>query len=211
MFIFIDESGTTNARARQKYFVLSFCLSGNKAFHQDLADEIREKCRKEGKPVLDKKELKYHELSRYQQEIAIGVINRRYKNYYAAFVDIEKADPKMTTGKKEDYIQKMVMKQVALRFRDNMRAQDLTVFVDRKLTDVSMAEIRTYLHELKGSNNGATIEWRNSQTLAGLQIADLIAGAFRAKLMKTSGLLEPKAGHAIECHLKEESAGLGAE
>ncbi|MFH0927663.1 MAG: DUF3800 domain-containing protein [Candidatus Micrarchaeota archaeon] len=204
MFVFVDESGQTNIKAGQKYLVLSFCICSNKEFANNLVYEIRDSCKKQGKPVVNKKELKYHELSRFQQEIAIGLINKKYRNFYVAYVDLGKADTKFTTGKSEERIQKLMLLSVAFNFAEKIeKKQKVVVFVDKKLTKESLLDIRHMVQDLKKSKKNVVVEEKNSHALCGLQLADLIAGAFRAKLMKTSGLLEVREDHIFECEPKE--------
>ena len=198
MFVFIDESGMTRADAGQKFLVIAYCVCRNKKFAWDLINAIRDECKAKGKPILNK-EIKYHDISRFQQEIAIKKINKTYKNFYLAFMDVEAADKKFTTGKDEDKIQKSMLELVARKFERKIREKnDVTIFVDEKLKPESIKEIHGLLCALKETKKGVRVEARSSKTLLGLQLADLVAGAFRAKLLKRSDLLEVDHTHVFQ-------------
>lgn len=200
MFIFVDESGQTNIQAKQKYLVISFCVCKNKKFPDELIRSIYQKCAKEAKPILNKKEIKYHDISRFQQEIAIGIINKTYKNFYVAYVDIEKTDRALSDGKSEEIIQKSILQSIAVIFQEKIEKQNkIKIFVDKKLSKDSLKEIRILVQMLKKSKKDVSVKEKNSQSLCGLQLADLIAGSFRAKLMKISNLLEIKDENIFSC------------
>lgn len=199
MFVFIDESGLTKAEAGQKFLVIACCVCNNKKFAEDLINGIRDECKAKGKAVLSK-EIKYHDISRFQQEIAIKRINKNYKNFYLAFMDIDSADKKLTSGKDEDRIQKNMLELIATKFESKLREKDsVVVFVDEKLKKESIAEIHGLLCAIRGSKKGLRVEARSSKTMHGLQLADLIAGAYRFKLLKKSDLLEVDDTHIFQC------------
>ncbi|MFH1095224.1 MAG: DUF3800 domain-containing protein [Candidatus Micrarchaeota archaeon] len=203
MFVFVDESGSTNINARQKYLVLSFCVCNNKQFAEDLIRRIRKNCEAQGKQIRDPKEIKYHDISRFQQEIAIKLINKEYHKFYLAYVDVEKADASLTTGKNEERIQTQMLLSIAGNFADKIeKKEEVIVIIDEKLSKESLDSVRRFVQVLRKSKKNLRVEERKSQTISGLQLADLIAGAFRAKLMKTSGLLDVVDDHIFECEPK---------
>lgn len=81
MFIFIDESGSTYEKTQQKFLVVALALTENRKYPEDLIFKIKDKCKASGKPVL-KRELKYHDLTPFQREIAVSQINSEYRNFF---------------------------------------------------------------------------------------------------------------------------------
>ncbi len=70
MYIFIDESGTTDETSKQKFLVISFVISENKAFVDRLIFKIRRQCELKCK-AIKRRELSYHDLTPFQREIAV--------------------------------------------------------------------------------------------------------------------------------------------
>ncbi len=200
MFVYIDESGITNKEAMQKYLVIALCVCNNKEFAQNMILEIRKTCNEKGLPITDQKELKYHELKRFQQEIAIRIINNKpYRNFYLVYVDVDKADKSLTTGKNEGEIQKLMLESMAEKFKEKLKEKDqIRIIADEKLCKASLEEIRKQVHEIRGSKKGISVDQDSSRKHYGLQLADLIAGSYRAKLMKKSDLLEVNERHVTE-------------
>lgn len=85
MFIFIDESGSTNRKAGQRYLVVAFALMNTRQFAEEIIIQIRDKCKEQGQPVKIR-ELKYHNLTPFQREIAVKIINSNYRNFYVCFL-----------------------------------------------------------------------------------------------------------------------------
>ncbi|MDE1860887.1 MAG: DUF3800 domain-containing protein, partial [Candidatus Micrarchaeota archaeon] len=105
MYIFIDESGTTDEKNKQKFLVLAFALIENRDFADRLIPKIKKTCEIKGKPIKSR-EVSYHDLTQFQREIAIQeLLASGYRNMYVSFFDIDKADRKFVTGSYEHKIQ----------------------------------------------------------------------------------------------------------
>ena len=213
MFIFIDESGTTDEKNRQKYLVVSFVLLKNRAFADELIFEIRDTCKKKDKPIT-KKELKYHDLEPFQHEIAVQVINSKYRNFYVCFFDVDKANRTMVTGEYEQLIQmKSIHLVLSTLDKNELKKQgSVKVLMDKKLTNEFQSAIENEFQKHIGTKKGISVEAVTSSKERGIQLADLIAGAFRAKLMKKSGLFEAEHARVFQIsandaeHFKTEKA-----
>jgi len=206
MFIFIDESGTTDAKCNQKFLVVAFVLLRNRDFADRLIFEIRDLCGKKGKPI-NKKELRYHDLEPFQREIAVQAINSKYRNFYICFFDVDKADKTMVTGEYEQLIQMKSIHLVlsALDKNEMKKHARITVLMDKKLTRKFQLAIEDEFQKHMGTKKGISVETAISSKERGIQLADLIAGAFRAKLMKKSGLFE--ADHTRIFQISASDAG----
>ncbi|GEM_PF-2181922 len=206
IFIFIDESGSTDEKSRQKYLVVSFVLLKNRDFADQLIFEIRDKCKAKGKPIA-KKELKYHNLEPFQREIAVQAIISRFRNYYLCFFDVEKASKSMVSGKHEQLIQMKSIHHVlsAIDRNELNKHERIRVLMDKKLTEEFRRMIEDEFQKHLGTKKGVSVEMAVSSKERGIQIADLIAGAFRANLMKKSGLFEPD--HSRVFQLSASDAG----
>lgn len=200
MYIFIDESGTTDEKSKQKFLVIGFAIAENRDFVDKLIFEIKNQCQIKGKPIKQR-ELSYHDLTPFQREIAIKqIINSGYRNMYLCFFDVDKADKRFVTGKYEHRIQMNSIANVLSRLdKQEMRKKDcIKVIMDEKLVDVELSEIRKAFWNYLETKKGVSIETAKSQKDRGIQLADLIAGAFRAKLMKKSDLFEVDYTHVFQ-------------
>ena len=191
MFIFIDESGITDAKGRQQFLVVSFVLMNNRAFSEELIVGIKDACAKKGKPIKNK-EVKYHDLTAFQKEIAVKAINSNYRNFYLCFVDIEHAPKTMADGLHEQEIQTRMIHSVLskLDIAEMRKSDRIRVIMDKKLSSAFQKSIEEELQRHLGTKKGIEVETANSGKERGIQVADIIAGAFRAKLMKKSDLFE---------------------
>jgi hypothetical protein len=191
VFIFIDESGTTDAKSNQKFLVVAFVPLKNRDFADQLIFEIRDICKKRGRPIT-KKELKYHSLEPFQREIAVQTINSKYRNFHVCFFDVDNADRDMVSGEYEQLIQmKSIHHVLSTLDKGEMRKHGhIKVLMDKKLSDDFKLAIEDEFQKHMGTKKGISVETVVSSKERGIQLADLIAGAFRAKLMKKSGLFE---------------------
>jgi hypothetical protein len=198
MFIFIDESGITDVKSEQKYLVVAFALMRNRAFADELIFEIKDKCKKKGKQI--KYEVKYHSLEPLQKEVAIDCINSRYRNFYICFIDLEKSHKSMITGKHEHKIQTIMVHNLlsSINSRDLKNDKELKIIMDKKLSGKYQDSIKYELRKHFGSKKGLSVKTASSSKERGIQIADIIAGAFRAKLMKKSDLFEVNLTHVFQ-------------
>ena len=199
MFIFIDESGSTDEKSDQKFLVVAFALVGNRQFADELIFEIKDKCKAKGKPI-NKKELKYHDLAPFQREIAVQTINSKYKKFYVCFFDVEKANKAMVTGEHEQLIQMKSIHHVLSKLdKDELTKYPvIRVLMDKKLTKEFQRAIEDEFQKHIGTKKGVSVQTVSSSKERGIQLADLIAGAFRAKLMKKSGLFEVEQPHIFQ-------------
>ena len=199
MFIFIDESGVTDLKSTQQYLVVAFVLIKNRAFAEELIFEIKDKCNKKGKPI-NKKEIKYHNLTQLQKEIAVQVINSKFRNFYICFIDLEKAYKPIVTGEYESYIQKTMIHHVlvSLDKEELKKYEKVRIIMDKKLSIKFQDAIRRELQDHLGTKKGISVETATSGSERGVQVADLIARAFRAKLMKKSDLFEVNLTHVFQ-------------
>lgn len=199
MFIFIDESGSTDAKNHQDFLVIAFALSSNHSFPEQLIFNIRDRCRARGKPIFAK-ELKYYDLTQFQREIAIREINAHYRNFYVCYFDVGKANRNLVTGSYEEQIQMKSIYNVLAKLdkRDLVRGGYVKVIMDKKLSESSQSEIRHKFQEHLGTKKGITVQTASSSKERGIQLADLIAGAARAKLIKKSDLLEIDLTHSFQ-------------
>jgi hypothetical protein len=188
VFIFIDESGTTDAKSKQRFLVVAFALMRNKAFADELIFKIKDKCNNKGKPIK-KKEVRYHDLDSFQKEIAVQTINSKYRNFYICFIDLEKSHRSMITGKHENKIQTKMIHSI-LSSIEGLKNEDIRIIMDKKLSNEFQSSIKLELSKHFGSKKGIIVKTSNSSKERGIQVADIIAGAFRAKLMKKSDLFE---------------------
>ena len=199
MFIFIDESGLTDAKSNQKYLVVAFALMNNRAFADELIFTIKDRCQKKGKPI-NRHEIKYHDLEPLQKEIAVQSINSRYRNFYVCFVDLEKSHKKMVDGAHEHQIQRDMVHKVLLSLdrTELSKQENVKVIMDKKLSPEFQKSIKDALQIHLGKKKGVSVETANSSKERGIQVADIIAGAFRAKLMKKSDLFEVDFTHVFQ-------------
>ncbi len=199
MFIFIDESGTTDEKSKQKFLVVAFALAGNRQFADSLIFDIKDKCKAKGKPV-NQRELKYHDLTPFQREIAVQAINSKYRNFYLCFFDVEKASKPMVTGEYEQRIQMEGIHCVLskLDLGEMKRHDTVKVLMDKKLTADLQQTIEDEFQKHLGTKKGVSVRSISSSKERGIQLADLIAGAFRAKLMKKSDLFEVDYTHVFQ-------------
>ncbi len=193
MFIFVDESGVTDLKSKQKYLVVAFALMNNRAFADELIFEIKDKCNKKGKPI-SRREVKYHDLEPLQKEVAVQTINSKYRNFYICFVDLEKSHKTMVTGEHELQIQKQMIHSLFINISIKSflyyRKGEIKIIMDKKLSEEFQNSLKHELQTHLGTKKGVSIETANSKKERGIQVADIIAGAFRAKLMKRSDLFE---------------------
>jgi len=191
MFIFIDESGSTYAKSDQKFLVVAFALMNNHQFADELIFEIKRRCNAKGK-AIKKKELKYHDLTPFQREIAVQTINSKYRNFYVCFFDVEKASKSLVDGQSEQVIQTLMIHNVLSKLdRNEMKKHDaVRVVMDKKLAVEFQKTIRKEFQVHIGTKKGIEVKTAVSSKERGVQVADLIAGAFRAKLMKKSDLFQ---------------------
>ncbi len=191
MYIFVDESGTTDEKNKQKFLVIAFALSSNRDFPEKLILKIKDQCKIKGKPI-HRKELKYHELTPFQKEIAVKQINSSYRNFYICFFDVDRAERQMVTGKYEEEIQMQSIDNVLSKLdKSDMEKQEIIrIVMDKKLTTGAQHSIEDRFKRHLGKNKGISVRTLNSSKERGIQLADLIAGAYRAKLMKKSDLFE---------------------
>jgi hypothetical protein len=191
MYIFVDESGTTDEKNFQGFLVVAFALSANRAFAEQLILSIKDRCKVKGKPI-NNKELKYHDLTPFQREIAIKGINSDYKNFYLCFFEINSARKEVVTGEYEEEIQSESIRLLFSKLdKKELKTQlPIKVIMDKKLSDKAIRTLKSSFQQRLGSKKGLSIETCSSSKERGVQLADLIAGAFRAKLMKKSDLFE---------------------
>ena len=205
MFIFIDESGLTDAKSEQRYLIVAFAIMNNKAFADELIFSIRDKCQRSGKPIK-KKEIKYHDLEPLQKEIAVQTINSRYRNFYICFIDLGKASQSLVTGKHESEIQTKMIHNLLLSFdkEELMQKERLKIIMDKKLSSKFQESIRSELQMHLGTKKGIMVEAANSSKVRGIQVADIIAGAFRARLMKKSELFHVDFTHIYQITISDD-------
>lgn len=191
LFIFVDESGLTNVETKQHYLVVAFALMHNRDFPDKLIFQIKDECKKKGRPVKSR-EVKYHDLSPFQREIAVRILNSNYRNFYIAFVDLEKSHRAMVTGSNEFKIQTKIICELLCGI-DQKKLNpygEIRVIMDKKLLKEFQEQIEKILQAHIGTKKGITVDTSSSARERGIQVADLIAGAFRAKLMKKSDLFQ---------------------
>ena len=198
MFIFIDESGLTDITTEQKFLVVAFVLMRNRAFADELVFGIKDKCKEIGKPIK-RKEIKYRVLDPEQKEIAVKTINSKYHNFYVCFVNLEKSHKSMITGKYEHKIQTIMVHNLlsSIDHRD-LNGDELKIIMDKKLSTEFQNAITHELRKHFGSKKGITVKTETSTKERGIQVADIIAGAFRAKLLKKSDLLQVDLTHVFQ-------------
>lgn len=199
MYIFVDESGSTDKKNKQEFLVVAFALSNNRAFVEELIFSIKDKCKSKGKPIL-RKEVKWHELTQFQKEIAIKEVNTRYRNFYVCFFDVNSAKEELVTGAHEHQIQMISIYKVISKFnKDEIRKEKyIKIIMDDKLESPRQNEIKERLKRYFEMNKGITVETKHSSKERGIQLADIIAGAFRYKLMKKSDLIEVYQTHIFQ-------------
>jgi len=191
LFIFIDESGLTSVKSGQRYLIVVSALMRNRAFAEELISEIRSECKRKGKPI-ENKELKFHKLLPLQKEIAIRVLNSHYKNFYICFIDLARVHSSIASGAYEFQIQTTMIKNLLFNLdKDYLRKFDaINVIMDKKLSSVFQNFLKNAFQSYIGTKKGVLVKTSSSARERGIQIADLIAGAFRAKLMRKSDLFE---------------------
>ncbi len=206
MFIFIDESGVSDLKSNQRYLIVSFALMGNRAFADQLIFEIKDKCKKKGKEIHSK-EVKFHDLSPLQREIAVQTINSKYKHFYICFIDLEKCYKPMVTGQYEFQIQKSMIHNLLVSInKENIdKYNRLRILMDKKLSKEFQDSIRHELQEHFGTKKGIEVNTANSGKERGIQVADIIAGAFRAKLLKKSDLFEVDFTHVFQITIQDDN------
>ncbi len=207
MFIFIDESGSTDLHSKQRFLVVAFAIMKNRDFSEQLIFEIKDKCKQKGKPIV-KKEVKYHNLDSFQREIAVQILNSRYKKFYVCFFDVEKAPPSFVTGKSETIIQKEMIHNllISLDRSELNEFAEIKIIMDKKLSKSFQDAIRDELQKHLNHKKGIFVESSGSSRERGIQVADLIAGAFRAKLMKKSDLFEVELQKVFQITIKDDGA-----
>jgi hypothetical protein len=190
MFIFIDESGVSNIDCNQKYLVISLALMNNRAFALNLVNKIKD-------TYSDMKfkhtgELKYHDLNRLKREVATDTINRQYSNYHICLLDLESSSQRyMLDGKHENIIQKTMIKHTLQMIDpETFNTRDIKIIMDEKLPVPLQKIIRSEFISYLGKRKGVSVKSAKSNKEAGIQIADLIAGAFRADLKNKTHHLE---------------------
>jgi len=206
-YVFIDESGVTASEAKQKYFILSMAISKNKGFIDDLIFSIRDECIRKGKPIVNHKEIKYHDISRFQKEIVVQRINLKYKNFYIAFTDIESSHKSISEGKQENLVQSMIISaMLGDLFSTEVFKKDDTVriIMDEKLPIEYQRIIRDFVAKIRKSKKGISVEAKSSRRERGIQLADILAGAFREKLTKKSDLFQIDHTHVFNVTIPEE-------
>jgi hypothetical protein len=206
MFIFIDESGVSDLKSSQKYLIVAFALMGNRAFADELIFEIKDKCKKKGKEIHSK-EVKFHDLSPLQREIAVQTINSKYKNFYICFLDLEKCYKPMVTGQYEFQIQKSMIHNLLVSINREKVEQyaNLRIIMDKKLSKEFQDSIRHELQKHFGTKKGIEVRTENSGKERGIQVADIIAGAFRSKLLKRSDLFEVDVTHLFQITIPDDN------
>lgn len=134
MYIFIDESGTTDKKNKQGFLVLAFVLASNRAFVDELILSIKDQCKAKGKPIHSR-EVKYHDLTPFQREIAVKKINSKYRRFYVCFFDVDKADKQMVTGEYEQLIQMESIGHVLSKLNkiELKKEKFIKVIMDKKL------------------------------------------------------------------------------
>ncbi len=204
LFIFVDESGLTNVETKQHYLVVAFALMHNRDFSDQLIFKIKDECKKKGKPI-EPKEVKYHDLSPFQKEIAVQIVNSNYRNFYLAFVDLEKSHKAMVTGSNEFQIQTKIICELLCGIDKNKLNQydEIRIIMDKKLAKEFQGQIEKILQIHLGTKKGISVETSSSGRERGIQIADLIAGAFRAKLMKKSDLFHADFSQVFQINVPE--------
>lgn len=206
MLIFIDESGLTDIRTEQRYLVVAFALMKNRAFADELIFDIKDRCKAKGKPVK-KREIKYHALEPFQKEVAVRCINSKYRNFYVCFIDLNRCHKSMISGKHEHRIQTMLVHNLlsSIDKRDLIDKKDLKIIMDKKLSGKYLGSIKQELRKHFGSKKGIFIKTATSSKERGIQVADIIAGAFRAKLMKKSDLFEVDFTRVFQVTIPDEN------
>lgn len=199
MYIFIDESGNTDKKNDQKFLVVAFAVSRNRQFAEDLIIEIRDRCKAKGKPI-GTKELKYHDLDSFQKEIAVQAINGKYRNFFVCFFDVDRANHALVTGKYEQRIQTRSIHHVLSKINreELLKQEKIQVLMDKKLSKEFQQAIEVEFQKHLGTKKGISVQCVNSSRERGIQLADIIAGAFRAKLMKKSDLFEVEQTHVFQ-------------
>ncbi len=180
--------------------MISFVISENKAFVDGLIFKIRRQCELKCK-AIKRRELSYHDLTPFQREIAVKeIVNSGYKEMYLCFFDVEKADKRFVTGQNEHLIQMNSIAKVLSKFDTQAlkKKETIKVIIDEKLVEEELGAIRDVLWKYLGTKKGVSVETTKSQKDRGIQLADLIAGAFRAKLTKKSDLFEIDYTHVFQ-------------
>lgn len=75
---------------------------------------------------------------------------------------------------------------------------EIKIVMDKKLSDDHQKVIGHTFQKYIGTKKGITVRCASSTKERGIQLADLIAGAFRAKLLKRSGLFEVDYTHIFQ-------------
>jgi hypothetical protein len=199
MFIFIDESGRTDLRSKQHYLVVAFALMKNREFAESLIFQIKDTCKAKGKPIKVR-EVHYHDLEPLQREVAVQVINSKYRNFYVCFFDVDKSPGSLVSGKFELEIQKGMIHSLLHSLDSKMlrESEVVKVIMDKKLPKFLQTAIRTELREHLKTKKGVYVDTATSSSERGIQVADVIAGAFRAKLLKKSDLFQVDLTHIFQ-------------
>jgi hypothetical protein len=189
MFIFIDESGSTDIRSSQRYLIVAFAFMNNRDFAERLIFEIKDQCKAKGKPIRSK-EVRYHDLEPLQKEIAVQILNSKYRDFYICFLDLEKIPSHFATGEFEHLIQKDIINSLLVSLDSDAlkKYEKINIIMDKKLNKNFQESIRAELQKHLHSKKGIYVETASSSSERGIQVADVIAGAFRAKLLKKSDL-----------------------
>jgi len=80
----------------------------------------------------------------------------------------------------------------------DLNGDELKIIMDKKLSQEFQNSISHELRKHFGSKKGISVKTETSTKERGIQIADIIAGSFRAKLMKKSDLLEVDLTHVFQ-------------
>ena len=200
MYIFIDESGTTDRKNNQKFLVVAYAILENRAFADELISKVKKVCERNGRPITDR-EISYHALSGFQRELAIKeLLASGYRNMYISFFDVESADKRFTTGGYEHKIQMVGISNFlsTLDKMELMKKENIRVIMDEKLVDDEISSVEKEFQRYLGTKKNISVEATKSTKERGIQLADLIAGGFRAKLMKKSYLFEIDISHTFQ-------------
>ncbi len=171
----------------------------NRDFSESLIFGIKDICKAKGKPIRTK-EVRYHDLEPLQKEIAVQVLNSKYRNFYVCFFDVDKSPKALVTGKHELEIQKGMIHSLLCSIDSKMlrESEVVKIIMDKKLSKSFQNAIKTELQAHLNTKKGVHVETASSSSERGIQVADIIAGAFRAKLLKKSDLFHVDLTHVFQ-------------
>jgi hypothetical protein len=113
---------------------------------------------------------------------------------------VDKASSEMVTGEYEQMIRMQSIHAVLSKIDKAklLKSGNVKVLMDKKLRERFRKIIEDELKRHLGIKKRISVDTTGSARERGIQLADLIAGAFRARLMKRSGLFEVDYTHVFQ-------------